>query len=61
LFDVVRRTGAGKSSIATALFRVVEPLGGAVLIDGVDFRAVPLQRLRSALSIIAQVNIGTFG
>jgi len=51
---VCGRTGAGKSSLAVALFRTVELSGGAIMIDGVDTRHVPLQRLRGALSIIQQ-------
>lgn len=51
---VVGRTGAGKSSLMTALFRIVEPVGGRVIIDGVDTRAIGLRALRSRLCIIPQ-------
>ena len=37
-----------------ALFRMVEPCGGRVLVDGVDCQQLSLEMLRSQLSIIPQ-------
>lgn len=48
------RTGAGKSSIMTALFRIVELSEGLVLVDGIDVSKIGLHDLRSNLSIIPQ-------
>lgn len=48
------RTGAGKSSLMTALFRVCSFDSGRVLIDGVDIQRLKLRELRRGLAIIPQ-------
>ncbi|XP_058795497.1 ATP-binding cassette subfamily C member 4-like isoform X2 [Phymastichus coffea] len=50
---IVGRTGAGKSSLISALFRLARA-EGQVLIDGVDTRSVGLNELRKRLAIIPQ-------
>ena len=51
---VVGRTGAGKSSMTLAMFRIIEPAGGSIVIDGVDISQIGLHDLKSRLSIIPQ-------
>ncbi|GAV28859.1 hypothetical protein PMKS-002337 [Pichia membranifaciens] len=48
------RTGAGKSTIMTALYRLSEPEGGNIEIDGIDIQKIGLFDLRSRLAIIPQ-------
>ena len=52
---IVGRTGAGKSSLSLALFRVIEAASGSIVIDGVDISSIGLHELRSRITIIPQV------
>ncbi|VDN32966.1 unnamed protein product [Cylicostephanus goldi] len=51
---IVGRTGAGKSSLLRALFRLTPPVSGNVMIDGVDTATLPLKVLRRGIAIIPQ-------
>lgn len=51
---VVGRTGAGKSSLTLALFRLIEPSGGNITIDNINTSSIGLLDLRRRLAIIPQ-------
>lgn len=57
---VVGRTGAGKSSLIAALFRLVEPYEGQIIIDGINVLNIPLHDVRNNISIVPQVGAARF-
>nr|XP_042909398.1 ABC transporter C family member 13 [Parasteatoda tepidariorum] len=51
---IVGRTGSGKTSLIQVLYRMVDCFEGTVFIDGVNIANLPLEKLRSSLSVIPQ-------
>uniref|UniRef100_A0A8C9YK81 ABC-type glutathione-S-conjugate transporter n=1 Tax=Sander lucioperca TaxID=283035 RepID=A0A8C9YK81_SANLU len=51
---IVGRTGAGKSSLALGIFRILEAAKGRIFIDGIDIAQIGLHDLRSRITIIPQ-------
>lgn len=52
---IVGRTGAGKSSLVMALFRLIEPVSGNIEVDGENLTVLGLHDCRSKLTILPQV------
>lgn len=52
---VAGRTGCGKSTLMMALYRIVEPSGGRIIIDSCDTSQMGLADLRSRLALVPQV------
>jgi ATP-binding cassette subfamily B protein/subfamily B ATP-binding cassette protein MsbA len=51
---IVGKTGAGKTTMASLLLRFYDPTGGAILLDGHDFRDLRLAQLRRQVSVVLQ-------
>ena len=51
---LVGATGSGKSTLINLLPRLHEPPAGTILLDGVDVREIPLQKVREAIGFVPQ-------
>ncbi|CAN1224126.1 ABC transporter C family member 13 [Linum perenne] len=52
---IIGRTGAGKSSILNALFRLSLVSSGCILVDALNILDVPVRDLRSRLAVVPQI------
>ncbi len=51
---IVGPTGSGKTTLISLIPRLFDVTGGAVLIDGIDVRALPLATLRGTIGLVPQ-------
>jgi ATP-binding cassette subfamily B protein len=51
---IVGSTGAGKTTLVNLIARFYDVTGGAVLVDGIDVRQLPLERLRRQIGLVLQ-------
>lgn len=51
---IIGRTGAGKSSVLNALFRLVPICNGHILVDGIDVAKVAVRELRAHFAVVPQ-------
>jgi ATP-binding cassette, subfamily B, multidrug efflux pump len=51
---LVGHTGAGKTTIVNLLLRFYDPQRGRILVDGIDIRNIPAERLRSLIGYVQQ-------
>ncbi|KAI8775250.1 multidrug resistance protein 1 [Biomphalaria glabrata] len=58
---IVGRTGAGKSSLALALFRLIEATEGSISVDGIKISDIGLHDVRSRFTILPQDPVLFFG
>lgn len=57
---IVGRTGAGKSTLTLALFRILEFYEGEIWIDDIEIHSIGLHELRQRLTMIPQVGEAHF-
>lgn len=51
---IVGRTGSGKTTLASALFRALEAKSGKIVIDGIDISTLDVEALRRRICIVPQ-------
>jgi ATP-binding cassette, subfamily B, multidrug efflux pump len=51
---IIGSTGSGKSTLVKLIPRLYDPDSGAILIDGVNIKDLPLEKLRTAIGFVPQ-------
>jgi len=51
---IIGETGSGKSTLVNLILRLFEPPDGALFIDGVDVKQIPLRRLQDDVGFVSQ-------
>jgi ABC-type multidrug transport system fused ATPase/permease subunit len=54
VLGLLGRTGSGKTTLTRLLFRLYDPTGGAITLDGGDIRAATLAELRGRIGLVTQ-------
>jgi ABC-type multidrug transport system fused ATPase/permease subunit len=54
ILGVLGRTGSGKTTLTRLLFRLYDPTGGAIFLNGTDLRHLPLDQVRSRVGLVTQ-------
>jgi ATP-binding cassette, subfamily B, bacterial len=54
VLGLLGRTGSGKTTLARLLLRLYDPQAGAVRLNGVDLRELPLAELRRRVGVVTQ-------
>ncbi|HVM99004.1 MAG TPA: ABC transporter ATP-binding protein [Caulobacteraceae bacterium] len=54
VLGLLGRTGSGKTTLTRLLFRLYDPVGGRVALDGEDIRGATLAELRSRIGLVTQ-------
>jgi ATP-binding cassette subfamily B protein len=54
VLGLLGRTGSGKTTMSRLLFRLYDPSGGSIRLDGIDLRDLPLAELRRQVGMVTQ-------
>ncbi len=54
VLGLLGRTGSGKTTLARLVFRLYDPSGGTIALEGIDLRVAALRDLRHRIAIVTQ-------